>query len=121
MRKRWLLLPLFSILACSKGRDSRPYVNIPSVQRTRASASGTSIQWEAKILSDGNLTVREKGICWGNLPKPGITGNHMAISTAGDIFSDTISGLTPLNIYFIRAYATNAQGTAYSAEWIFYL
>ena len=116
MQNRLLLLPLLALLGCSKAQHSGPYVTTPSVKITSVVASGSSIRWEAQIISDGNLALQSKGICWSTLPGPTIAGNHAEVSTAGDIFSHTISGLTPFTTYYLRAYATNAQGTGYSTE-----
>jgi hypothetical protein len=68
------------------------------------------------IISTGNSTITDEGICWSLNPNPTISNN---IISAGSIlinFTCLISGLTVETVYYVRAYATNAIGTAYGQE-----
>ena len=56
------------------------------------------------------------GVCWDTEPNPNIDGNHTSEETGIGSFTSTLEGLSPRTIYYVRAYATNLQGTAYGNE-----
>jgi len=82
----------------------------PSVtSSTTASCGGT-------ITSDGGSAVTVRGVCWSLSPNP-TTGNSKTNDGTGTgIFSSLLAGLSVNTTYYIRAYATNAVGTAYGDE-----
>lgn len=65
------------------------------------------------VAAEGVATVTGRGICWGTDPLPTIADATVAAGDGTGDFSATITGLAPGTIYFARAYATNAVGTAY--------
>jgi len=70
-----------------------------------------------EVISDGGSVVSERGICWNKIPSPTIDDDKMADDAVGTgIFTGIIRGLEAGDIYYIRAYATNSQGTAYGDE-----
>lgn len=76
-----------------------------------------------EVLGDGGAAVTERGICWQILYNPqnlpSINGNHQALGAGVGKFSITVNGLMDNTPYQVRAYATNATGTAYGATAIF--
>ena len=74
------------------------------------------------VISDGGGWVTEKGICWSTNHNPTINGNHYGFSGGGvgDTYSVFLTGLTTNTTYFVRAYAINSAGTAYSSEEVFF-
>lgn len=68
------------------------------------------------ITSDGGVPVTERGVCWNTSPTPVISGNHTSDGTGTGSFTSSITGLKVNTTYYIRAYATNLQGTAYGNE-----
>lgn len=68
------------------------------------------------VIEDGNTTVTERGVIWGNYP--GITLSDaygFTLNGAGlGSFTSYISGLSGNTTYYVRAYATNSVGTKYS-------
>ena len=93
----------------------------PSISTT--SVSGTTYFYTysgGTISSDGGATITAKGVCWSTSPNPTIalttkTNNGTGTAT----FTSTISGLTPVTSYYVRAYATNSAGTSYGQEVVF--
>lgn len=65
------------------------------------------------IISDGGFTIQAKGLCWGTDSMPTLSNSHS--SETGNSFSFTSSLLSLSNgtTYYIRAYATNVNGTFY--------
>ena len=69
-----------------------------------------------EVVYDGGITVTECGVCWSTSPNPTIGGNHLSAGLGVGGFSVNITGLESTTIYYVRAYATNAAGTAYGNE-----
>jgi uncharacterized protein (TIGR02145 family) len=70
------------------------------------------------VTSDGGVNVTARGIVWSTAANPTIENNEGITSdgTGTGSFLSFLSGLNPSTIYFVRAYATNSEGTAYGAE-----
>lgn len=83
--------------------------SITSITQTTASGGGN-------VTSDGGSTVTARGICWNTTGNP-TTGNNKTTDGSGSgSFTSSITGLTPGTPYYVRAYATNNQGTAYGNQ-----
>lgn len=71
------------------------------------------------ITSDGGATVTVSGIVFSTTGIPSIGGGSVDSTTnplvTTGTYSFNLAGLTPATLYYFRAYATNAVGTAYSA------
>jgi hypothetical protein len=93
---------------------------LPAITTTAAtSITSTTATSGGNILSDGGASVTDRGVCWNTSTSPVATGNHISKGNGTGVFSGLITGLTPNTIYYVRAYATNSAGTAYSSEQIF--
>jgi len=80
---------------------------ITSVTQTTASGGGN-------ITLDGGSPVTAYGICWSTTTNPTVAlATKTMDGTGTGIFSSNITGLTASTAYYVRAYATNAVGTAY--------
>ncbi|HTP02793.1 MAG TPA: right-handed parallel beta-helix repeat-containing protein [Anaerolineales bacterium] len=73
---------------------------------------------------NGNVTAlgvpnpTDHGVAWGTSANPTVSGSHTsdgAVSAIG-AFTSSITGLTAGTLYHVRAYATNAAGTAYGSD-----
>ncbi|MBP5710925.1 MAG: fibrobacter succinogenes major paralogous domain-containing protein [Bacteroidales bacterium] len=72
-----------------------------------------------EIVTTGATEMTERGFCFGLSPQPTIDGPHNADTTTGmGIFVYHIGDLIADTTYYIRAYATNSEGTNYGAELI---
>ena len=71
---------------------------------------------ESSILSEGNELVSEKGICWSTSPNPTIDDNKTVDGNGHGIFSSNIVNFQQDTKYYVRAYAINPQGIAYSQQ-----
>ena len=80
-----------------------------------------SAQSGGNVINDGNSTVTSKGICWSTSANPTNSNvNYMTIDGNGiGSFSSSMTNLSPLTTYYVRAYAANSSGTAYGNEIIF--
>ncbi len=80
------------------------------------SVSGTFIRITGIVAHSGGQSVTARGICYGTSPSPTITGTRSSNGTGTGSFSASLTGLTANTIYYLRAYATTAQGTVYGLE-----
>jgi uncharacterized protein (TIGR02145 family) len=68
------------------------------------------------ISDDGGATITAKGICWNTAENPTIANNHSTDGAGTEGFASSMTGLTDGTTYYVRAYATNSQGTAYGVQ-----
>jgi hypothetical protein len=84
-----------------------------------------SLTWESyatvrvEIDDTGLGTVSGKGVAWGTAPNPTIDGPYESFDSPAIGFAVRIEGWTAGVTYYLRAYATNEAGTAYSDEVVF--
>ena len=93
-------------------RDPGPAVTtgaILGVTPTSATCSG-------EVVNDGGSSVTARGVCWSTEHVTTITNNHTSNGTGIGEFTSNITGLTPGTTYYVRAYATNSEGTSYGEE-----
>jgi len=90
---------------------------LPIATTTPASAISTiSATSGGNVTSDGGGTVTARGVCWGTSANPTLANNYTANGTGTGTFASSITGLTANTTYHVRAYATNAAGTAYGLD-----
>ena len=66
------------------------------------------------VTDDGAGTISARGICWASECDPTVTDSHINIGTGEGYFIGTITGLTPGQTIYARAFVTNEEGTSYS-------
>jgi hypothetical protein len=89
---------------------------IPIISSTIAvnSIATTTAQSGATITHSGVSSVTSRGVCYSSTSIiPTITDTKTVDGTGIGAFTSSLIGLTPNTIYYVRAYATNALGTAY--------
>ena len=80
------------------------------------SITKNSAQCGGNVTSDGGATVTERGVCWSTYQNPTIYDNTTYDGTGTGSFTSHITNLSPGTTYYVRAYATNSEGTAYGAQ-----
>jgi uncharacterized protein (TIGR02145 family) len=68
------------------------------------------------VVQQGSTSVMQRGVCWSTISNPDIADSHSIDGSGLGNFVSILSGLTPSTAYYLRAYATNADGTAYGDE-----
>lgn len=114
---------LFLIIynGCKKEEEERiPELTTAELTTTDVSnISWTTATSGGNIISDGGSAVTSRGICWNINTSPTITDYRTINGTGIGNFTSPIITLSPNTQYYVRAYATNAIGTAYGNEVIF--
>jgi hypothetical protein len=80
------------------------------------SITNTSAMCGGVVTSDGGSAVTARGICWNTTGSPTIASSTSPSGAGIGAFGTAMSSLTPVTTYYVRAYATNAVGTAYGPE-----
>ena len=82
-------------------------------------ATATTITTGGNVTLAGATSVTARGVCWSLSTGPTIADGTTNDGTGTGSFASTITGLTSMTTYYIRAYATNSLGTAYGDELTF--
>ena len=91
---------------------------LPSVQtadEVTLTGSGTA-QCGGTVTGDGGFSVTARGVCWSVAPEPTVSNLHSNDGSGTGTFVSTLTGLQPSTTYYVRAYATNANGTVYGEQ-----
>ena len=83
--------------------------NISGITQTTAVSGGN-------VKNNGGAEVTARGVCWGTTEMPTISPNKTSNGTGNGAFASSITGLTANTKYYVRAYATNSEGTSYGNE-----
>ena len=84
-------------------------LEIAGLSQTTAVAGGN-------VTSDGGTEVTARGVCWSTSQEPTVEGEHTTDGAGTGEYQSNLSGLTANTTYYVRAYATNSEGTAYGEE-----
>ena len=94
------------------GSSSQPTVSInPISQITESSA-----QSGGEVTSDGGATVTARGVCWSTSQNPTLSDDFTTDGSGTGPFTSSITDLECNTTYYVRAYATNSNGTSYGNQ-----
>jgi hypothetical protein len=68
------------------------------------------------VTNDGNSPIIERGVCWSTSEEPTINDDKTTNGTGTGSFTSQMTGLNHSTLYYVRAYATNGEGTAYGEQ-----
>ena len=92
-------------------------VNIPDVTTTAITAidydTGTS---GGNVTDDHGASVTERGVVYNTTGTPTISDTKVITGSGTGSYVSVMTSLTPLTTYYVRAFATNSEGTAYGSE-----
>lgn len=90
---------------------------LPTVSTTEVTKSGSSLVTGGNITSDGGFPITDRGVCYGNFPNPDLsdTYNHTSDGTGIGYYTSSL-GSSLSGIIYVRAYATNINGTTYGEQ-----
>jgi uncharacterized protein (TIGR02145 family) len=101
------------LITCKKDDDEKklPVITTNEVTDiTHNSATSGGV-----ITDDGASTIITRGVCWSTVQNPTINDNKTYDGTGSGGFLSEIKDLEPETTYYVRAYATNANGTGYGS------
>jgi uncharacterized protein (TIGR02145 family) len=98
-------------------QDNVPFLETPEVILIDQESATIKVN----ITSDNGGAVTERGVCWGTSANPTLVNNKNNSGPGTGEFKSVLTGLTANTTYYVKAYATNSVGTAYSEEITFIL
>src|ERR1700744_5442773 len=117
-------LTIIAVLnGCVKGGDTTSPITVPVITTNSyiVNLASTTAQSGGIITSNGGGSIITVGVCYSSTNQTPTISNSVTIDTlkqdaAGtQSFNSNITGLTASTTYYLRAYASNAAGTAYGA------
>jgi len=90
---------------------------VPEVTTTEVTnISYTSARSGGTITSNGGLSISGRGICYSESPNPTLADWVVGSMELTDTYTIDFAGLTPGTTYYLKAYASNAEGNGYGDE-----
>ena len=80
--------------------------DVENITSTNATCTG-------QVLEEGATEVVSRGVCWSTNSNPTIEDSHASSGSGAGTFSVEMTGLSRATRYYVKAYATNGQGTSY--------
>ena len=96
----------------TEGGASLPTVTtgtLSSLTRTTVNVNNSD------VTDDGGAAVTARGVCWDTTTLPDINDSKTTDGTGTGVFTSNVSSLLPGRTYYLRAYATNSEGTSYGS------
>ena len=116
MKKYFLFIAIIAsiLVSCKPDPEKPSVVTLPVTEITESTAvSG------GNVTSDGGAEVTSRGVCWSINQNPTTTDNKTVDGSGIGEFTSNINELSDSTTYYVRAYATNSEGTSYGEEYIF--
>jgi hypothetical protein len=108
-----LIIIIGTILTeCKKEKATLPILITAAVSNITSSTATSG----GNVTDIGGATISASGVCWSTLINPTITNSKTTDDTGIGAYISSITGLTPVTTFYLRAYATNSVGTAYGSE-----
>ena len=92
------------------------YAQLPLALTGEISNVMTSMAECRGEVYDQGTYVFARGVCYGTSPNPTVDGDHTDDGEGPGLFDSRIFNLMGGTTYYVRAYATNGDGTAYGEE-----
>jgi hypothetical protein len=107
-------LIFFTIFSsCKKEGVTTPAVKTTSVQVDKNNNIATA---NGEVTSEGASAVSKRGFVWSTVANPTVSDALSSNQFGPGVFTQQISGLNLGATYYLRAYATNANGTTYGNQ-----
>jgi uncharacterized protein (TIGR02145 family) len=71
---------------------------------------------EGNVVSNGGVAVTMRGVAYGTMNNPTTSNSVVTAGGGTGVFAISLSGLTNVTAYNVRAYAINSVGTAYGNQ-----
>ncbi len=98
------------IIGCKK--ENPPSVSTSAVSEITLSSAKAG----GNVMSDGGAEVTSRGVAWSKTQLPTTSNQFTSDGPGMGDFTSTLTGLEEGTSYYVRAYATNSEGTSYGQE-----
>lgn len=104
---------LFSLQTCKK---FEPDGFLHVTTGTLYGVTANSVYTGGEVTTVGGTAEPLRGVCWGTKSNPTISDNHTEDGMGAGTFNSKITELAPYAAYYVRAFATNSEGTTYGEQ-----
>ncbi len=87
--------------------------------QSASNITSSSANLGGNVTSDGNASVTERGVVYSTSQNPTTANTKVPVGNGLGTFSKSVTGLKDNTTYYVRAYAINSLGTAYSESTTF--
>ena len=108
------VLSLMFITSCNTDDDLKSYPVLTTTVITKITQN--TAMSGGFITSDGGLDVTARGVCWSLKPNPTINDSITKDAAGTGEFTSNVTNLIADTTYYLRAFATNRNGTAYGLQ-----
>ena len=97
------------------------FAGVPTIITSAISVTSPTTATSGGIVTaDSGAAVTDRGVCWSLIDNPTVAlSSKTSNGTGTGSFTSNITGLQPVTLYYVGAYATNAAGTAYGSDLTF--
>ena len=113
MKQFFIFISLFTLISCKKDGVTTPAVKTTSVNIDKNNNVATV---NGEVTAEGASAVTKRGFVWSTVVNPTVSDASSSNQFGPGVFTEQISGLNLGTTYYVRAYATNANGTAYGNQ-----
>jgi hypothetical protein len=94
-----------------------PTIPIVGTSSSNNILTATTASSGGYVSQNGGSDLISKGVCWSLSENPTIADSHTNDGSGLGFFTSTLTGLSGCGtVYYVRAYATNENGTGYGAQ-----
>lgn len=114
-----ITIGIIAIVAISCNDDDDEIVpdQVPALTTTAVFSITENAATSGGNISDNyDSPVTARGVCWSTNPTPNVSDNKTVDGLGIGPFESNITGLSPGQTYYVRAYATNASGNGYGSS-----
>jgi uncharacterized protein (TIGR02145 family) len=104
-----LIAGIFFLSSCTNDPPAVRTAIASSITKTSAVSGGN-------VTDDGNSEVTARGVCWDITGNPNINSFKTTDGKGTGSFESEITGILENTTYYVRAYATNKEGTSYGNQ-----
>lgn len=102
----------WTLVSVANGKE----ITLPTLSElTLSSIKSSSVYLEASVTDTGNGTLSEVGFVCATHSEPTLEDSKLSCGEK-TTFADRLFSLTPLTLYYVRAYATNEAGIVYGEQ-----
>ncbi len=113
-----LIIVMMLSQACKKKTDDTPLTGpVPVITTVEYSnVLLNTADFTGNVTSDGGSYVTKRGFCWSNSNQnPTIQNDTVVCGSGAGSYTGTIKRMHGQSLYYVRAYATNTNGTGYGS------
>ena len=105
-----VMFVVFAISCKNTDHNLATVITAEISDKTASSAKGGG-----EVTEDGGTPVTKRGVCWSTSQNPTTADKKTTDGEGTGVFTSELQDLSPDEVYYVRAYATNSAGTAYGS------